>query len=166
MRWICTATALLTMLMASPAMAFLEGEGPRYYVLKANDIEWDTSGTDNARAVAFTFGQYLGERRVAASETELGMTVSDGTVQQETLTGGAERDWELLHLGQFVSFQNPGDFRVKGKLGFAFLQQEVGNDRDQDFEAAYGVAAILGPVQIEVTQMGSDFRFLSAGFRF
>lgn len=152
--------------LASPAAALVDGDGDRYYVLNVNDINWDTSGADNARGVAFTFGQYLGDRRVASSETELGMTVADGTVEQDGLAGGSEQDWDLIHLGQFVSFQNTGDFRVQGRLGFAFLQQEVGNNTDQSFEAAYGISAMLGPAQIGLTQMGSDFRFLSLGFRF
>ncbi len=158
--------ALISLMIASPALALVDGDGERYYLIKANDIEWDESGTDNARSVAFTFGQYLGDRRVASSETEIGITVSDGTVENQGITGGSEEDWSLMHLGQFVSFQNTGPYRVQAKLGFAMMQHEVAGRSEQEFEVAYGAAAILGPVTLEFTQMGSDFRFLTAGFRF
>ncbi|WP_406672771.1 hypothetical protein, partial [Natronospira sp.] len=141
----------LTLAVASaPAAAFFgDAEGERYYVAKVNNVQLDADDSSDATSIAFAFGQYLGERQVAASESEIGITVSNGSVSNSGFLGGSsEADWELLHLGSFIAFQNPGDFKIKGKLGFAFTQLEVGNNTEQDFSAAYGIGGVFGPVEV------------------
>ncbi len=161
----CVAALLLT--VATPAMAFFgDADGDRYYVAKGSSIELDADDSANATSVAFAFGQYLGDRKVAASESEIGITVSNGRVRSGSFLGESNTDWELLHLGSFVAFQNPGPFKIKGKLGFAFTQLDVGGRSEQDFGAAYGVGGVFGPVEVELTQLGSDFTQFSVGFRF
>lgn len=168
MRAITVALLIMLALLSRPADAFLGGaDGDRYYVIKASSIELDADDSNNATSLAFAFGQYLGDRRVAASETELGITLSSGDTADGGLFGsGSRADWELLHLGSFVSFQSLGTVRIKGKLGFAFTQLDVGNRTEQDFGAGAGVAGIFGPVEVELTQLGSDFTQFSVGFRF
>jgi hypothetical protein len=159
----------LIVCLALPAPAFAmfgDGDGERYFALKLSRIDLQRGESSDAKGVTFMFGQYMGERRVAASESELGMSFSDGSVRSTGLTGGSEVDWDMFHISQFVSFQNEGDIRVKARLGFAYTQMDVGGRTEGDFGPAYGVGVIAGPFELELTQMGSDHRFISASFRF